>query len=107
MLQYAQKLSNAEVPESIRQSILAERSRQTATGVKVHFTHQRNRICTSITCDFTTQGVLADYRAAQALAEAESQAVAQHRQQVLTRMVEGAKVQHVEQVKSPVCVLLC
>lgn len=47
------------------------------------------------------QGVLADYRAAQALAEAESQAVAQHRQQVLTRMVEGAKVQHVEEVKKP------
>lgn len=37
LLQYAQKLSNAEVPESIRQSILAERSRQTATGVKVYF----------------------------------------------------------------------
>ena len=44
------------------------------------------------------QGVLADYRAAQALAEAESQAIAKHRQQVLTRMVEGAKVQYVQEV---------
>lgn len=35
LLQYAQQLSNAEVPETIRQSILAERARKTATGVKV------------------------------------------------------------------------
>ena len=35
LLQYAQQLSNAEVPETIRQSILAERARMTATGVKV------------------------------------------------------------------------
>uniref|UniRef100_A0A7S3GW90 Phosducin domain-containing protein n=1 Tax=Spumella elongata TaxID=89044 RepID=A0A7S3GW90_9STRA len=74
LLQYAQQLSNAEVPETIRQSILAERARMTATGVK---------------------GVLADYRAAQAMAEAEAQAIALHRQQVLTRMTQGAKVQYV------------
>lgn len=45
--------------------------------------------------------MLADYRAAQALAEAESVAVAQHRQQVLTRMVQGARVQAVpEEVRT-------
>lgn len=50
------------------------------------------------------QGVLADYRAAQALAQAEAEAIAQHRQQVLTRMVQGAKVQYIAtEVRSIVC----
>jgi len=47
-----------------------------------------------------SQGVLADYRAAQAMAEAEAQAIALHRQQVLTRMTQGAKVQYVAEEAS-------
>ena len=38
---------------------------------------------------------MADYKAAQALAQAEGQAEALYRQQVLTRMAEGAKVKTV------------
>ncbi len=110
LLQYAQQLSNAEVPETIRQSILAERARMTATGVKVR---QTSFFCINTTANIslfailiTSQGVLADYRAAQAMAEAEAQAIALYRQQVLTRMTQGAKVQYVaEEASYFYCVL--
>ena len=35
LIRYAQHLTNAEVPDSIRQSILAERATKSSTGVKV------------------------------------------------------------------------
>jgi hypothetical protein len=51
------------------------------------------------------QGVLADYKAAQAMAEAEAQAEALARQQIITRMVEGAKVKTVADNEVEVCTL--
>ncbi|KAJ1432000.1 thioredoxin-like protein [Ochromonadaceae sp. CCMP2298] len=68
LMQYAQQLSSADIPESVRQSILAERARKSSTGVK---------------------GVLADYKEHKALERAQAQADALYRQQVLTRMAGG------------------
>ena len=71
-LAYARSLAAAEVPETVRRSILEQRERGKQTGVK---------------------GVLADYKAAQQLAAAQSEADALQRAAVLTRMVEGCKIQ--------------
>jgi hypothetical protein len=80
------------VPESIRQTILAERAKKSSTGVKVsHELFFYAYFHCSHHCILFFQGVLADYKAAQALAQAQSQADHLYRQQVLTRMAEGAK----------------
>ena len=68
LFEYARNLSQNDVPEPIRRSILAERMRKNKTGVK---------------------GVLADYKAAVELDKAHRQAVSDHRQAVITRMAEG------------------
>ncbi len=72
LLDHARNLASADVPEPIRRSILAERERKTKTGVK---------------------GVLADYKAAKAMEEAQAQAEAMSRAAIITRMVEGFKIQ--------------
>lgn len=64
-------MHNAEVPESIRQSILADRARKSLTGVK---------------------GVLADYNASKKLERAQIEADALFRSQVLSRIAEGSKI---------------
>lgn len=66
-----EKVLNADIPDSIRDGILNERSGKHNTGVK---------------------GVLADYKANQALKEAERQAKIQEREAILTRMVQGARI---------------
>mmetsp|Transcript_31216 Transcript_31216/g.52681 ORF Transcript_31216/g.52681 Transcript_31216/m.52681 type:complete len:325 (+) Transcript_31216:37-1011(+) len=73
LMKYAQQLSNSDIPESVRQTILAERAGKSATGVK---------------------GVMADYKASKALERAQAQADAEYRKQVLTRIAEGCKVSH-------------
>ena len=72
LLNLARNLAYDDVPEPIRQSILAERMRNPSTGVK---------------------GVIADYRADQALALAQREAERDYRDAVLRRIAIGATSQ--------------
>lgn len=69
LMDLARNLAYDDVPEPVRQSILAQRMRGPSTGVK---------------------GVLADYRADKALAEAQREAEANFRSAVLRRIAVGA-----------------
>lgn len=70
MLEYARDLSNSEIPESVKQTILAERycKGKAKTGVK---------------------GVLEDYRMAMKLEDAQKDADELFRNNVISRMVNG------------------
>lgn len=68
MLALARSLATADIPETIRNNIMAERAGLPSTGVK---------------------GVLADYKAHQALIAAQREADTASRQQVLMRMARG------------------
>jgi hypothetical protein len=70
-LEYARGLAAADIPETVRRSILAQRDRDKKTGVK---------------------GVLADYKEAAALAEAQNIADAEQKARVIKRIVEGYKI---------------
>ena len=69
LMSLARNLAYDDVPEPIRQSIIAQRLRNPSTGVK---------------------GVLADYRADQQLAAAQRESKIQYREAVLHRMAAGA-----------------
>ncbi len=69
LMNYARNLAANDIPETVRRSIIAQRERGAKTGVK---------------------GVLADYKAACALAEAEARVEAQRRAEVINRLVSGA-----------------
>jgi hypothetical protein len=70
LMDLAKNLAFEDVPEPIRQSIIAQRLRNPSTGVK---------------------GVLADYKADQALRTAQRQAQKDYREAVLNRIANGAK----------------
>jgi len=76
LMEHARALAHADVPEPVRRGILAERQRKASTGVK---------------------GVLADYKAAQALDAAQAQAELAQRAAIFKRMTEGAKRELVEE----------
>jgi hypothetical protein len=71
LFEQARALSNADVPEPIRRSILAERMKKSKTGVK---------------------GVLADYKAAKEMERAQERVNADHRHAVLMRIAGGYKM---------------
>lgn len=70
LLEAARDLHMKDVPETIRRSILAERERKSKTGVK---------------------GVLADYKTAKKMEEAQRQAAEANRNAILLRIAQGAK----------------
>lgn len=76
LLEYARYLAKSDIPESVRNNILAERAGLPSTGVK---------------------GVLADYKAHQATVAAQRMADAEQRQQVLMRMARGHVVSSQDQ----------
>ena len=80
LLDLARNLAYEDVPEPVRQSILAQRMRNPATGVK---------------------GVIADYRADQALAAAQRQAERDYREAVLRRIAIGASSASAEEETPP------
>lgn len=86
LLDEARSLAAADVPETVRKSILAQRMRDKQTGVK---------------------GVLADYKAATAMAQAQALADAQQRAQIINRMVHGhiikAEDQEPEEEEEELC----